>query len=699
MSQRVPPPARVEYPSSDGRPMAENDAQRAAIMYAIGALELRFAGRPDVYVSGDLLIYYQEGDPRASVAPDAFVVFGAQHRRRMTYKLWEEPKAPDFVLEVASASTWRDDDGPKREIYERLGVSEYWQYDPTGEHLGVRLKGWRLVGGAYEAQPVVASLDGTRFLRSETLGLDLRARDEEMYFVDSETGERLRSHAEDRAASIAAEARAETARGQGGDRGGPGGRRRGQGGRRRVPGGDRGDRKEGRGGCKTGRRIPGGGRRGQGEKRAGADCGARSAASREGRRAGFRARRSLVARARLSRPRPPPVARNAANRHPWPRLHPARAREIPPTANMRPEQVLRRTCASRVRNGNPALTPILPATRRGAECGPDRGEFLRRSGGSEYAGSPRGGSCCAPEIRVGAQGWSCYRRRGVGSVRMPPAVSRCSPMSQRVPPPARVEYPSSDGRPMAENDAQRAAIMYAIGALELRFAGRPDVYVSGDLLIYYQEGDPRASVAPDAFVVFGAQHRRRMTYKLWEEPKAPDFVLEVASASTWRDDDGPKREIYARLGVSEYWQYDPTGEHLGVRLKGWRLVGSSYEAQPVVASLDGTRFLRSETLGLDLRARDEEMYFVDSETGERLRSHAEDRAASIAAEARADDAEARAETAEAEKKAEAAARRAAESRAEAAEARARDAQAQIAELEARLRGKDDAQGSGRADRS
>ena len=265
-------------------------------------------------------------------------------------------------------------------------------------------------------------------------------------------------------------------------------------------------------------------------------------------------------------------------------------------------------------------------------------------------------------------------------------------MSQRVPPPARVEYPSSDGKPMAENDAQRAAIMYAIGTLELRYADRPDVYVSGDLLIYYEEGNPRASVAPDAFVVFGAERRRRMTYKLWEEPKAPDFALEVASANTWREDEGPKRGLYERLGVSEYWQYDPTGEHLGVRLKGWRLVEGAYEAQPVVASLDGTRFLRSETLGLELRVKGEEMYFLDPATGERLLGHAEQDAARRAeasarraAEARASDAEERARTAEAEKRVEASARRAAEAR--------------IAELEARLREKDGPQGSGGGDRS
>ena len=211
MNPSVPPSVPIEYPSSDGKPMAENDAQRAAIMYAIGALDLRFAHRSDVYVSGDLLIYYEKGNPGASVAPDAFVVFGAEHRQRMTYRLWEEPKAPDFALDVASRNTWREDEGPKASLYERLGVREYWQYDPTGEHLGVRLKGRRLVNGAYEPQPVVASLDGTRFLRSDTLGLDLRVRGEEMYFFDPVSGERLLSHAEEHHARTAAEARVRAA--------------------------------------------------------------------------------------------------------------------------------------------------------------------------------------------------------------------------------------------------------------------------------------------------------------------------------------------------------------------------------------------------------------------------------------------------------------------------------------------------------
>ena len=169
------------------------------------------------------------------------------------------------------------------------------------------------------------------------------------------------------------------------------------------------------------------------------------------------------------------------------------------------------------------------------------------------------------------------------------------------------------------------------------------MYVSGDLLIYYEEGNPKARAAPDVFVVFGVPKRKRPIYKLWEEGQVPSFVLEVASPGTWREDEGRKAKLYERLGVREYWQYDPTGEYWACISRGRRLVGSTYESQPVVESLDGTVLLRSETLGLDLRVKGEEMHFRDSATGERLLGHAAQDAARRAAETRAEAAETRAD--------------------------------------------------------
>ncbi len=161
MSRLVRPPAAIDYPSSDGKPLAENDLQLHAIFYAFGALRLHYAERADVYVSSDLLIYYEEGNSRVSVAPDTFVVFGVEDRVRMNYKVWEEGKGPDFVLEVASPNTWREDVERKPAVYAGLGVREYFLFDPTGEHLSPRLQGYRLVDGAYARLTPVESIDRT----------------------------------------------------------------------------------------------------------------------------------------------------------------------------------------------------------------------------------------------------------------------------------------------------------------------------------------------------------------------------------------------------------------------------------------------------------------------------------------------------------------------------------------------------------
>ena len=218
------------------------------------------------------------------------------------------------------------------------------------------------------------------------------------------------------------------------------------------------------------------------------------------------------------------------------------------------------------------------------------------------------------------------------------ALSRVPPSA---PAPAPVEYPSSDGKPMAENDFQLAAMLYAISALQTWFSPRTDVYASGDLLVYYEEGNPKACVAPDAFVVFGVEDRKRMTYKVWEEGKAPDFVMEVASPGTWRDDAGRKRALYARLGVTEYWQYDPQGTLLVPVLQGRRLRGGRYERIGGVESVDGRLTLHSVELGLDVWAKGETLRFRDPATGEELSSYDEERAARRTAEERAEHAEAR----------------------------------------------------------
>ncbi|MCY2962822.1 MAG: Uma2 family endonuclease, partial [Planctomycetota bacterium] len=102
-----------------------------------------------VYVTGDLLLYYVDGDPRRFVVPDAFVVKGVDPGRRGIYKLWEEGKVPNMVLETTSRSTRDKDTREKPKLYSRLGIPEYFQYDPTGDYLDPPICGYRLNAGRY----------------------------------------------------------------------------------------------------------------------------------------------------------------------------------------------------------------------------------------------------------------------------------------------------------------------------------------------------------------------------------------------------------------------------------------------------------------------------------------------------------------------------------------------------------------------
>ena len=102
----LPLEQEIEYPTSDGQPMAETTLHRVVMSDVIGGLERRFAGTPDVWVGGNLLLYYQKGDRNKSVAPDVLLARGVGKRNRDTYLLWEE-KVPDLVFEITSRWTRR----------------------------------------------------------------------------------------------------------------------------------------------------------------------------------------------------------------------------------------------------------------------------------------------------------------------------------------------------------------------------------------------------------------------------------------------------------------------------------------------------------------------------------------------------------------------------------------------------------------
>ncbi len=193
----------------------------------------------------------------------------------------------------------------------------------------------------------------------------------------------------------------------------------------------------------------------------------------------------------------------------------------------------------------------------------------------------------------------------------------------------QVHYPESDGKPMGETDEHRDAMVRHIQILQEYYRDQR-VYVSGDLLVYYQEGDPSKYVVPDAFVVKGASPSRRRTYKIWLEGKAPDIVIETTSRKTRRKDTTTKPELYARLGVKEYFLFDPDGEYLDPPLQGYRLRGRAYAR--LKPDQDGG--LTSRELRLRLRLEEGEVRFYRLDTGEPLLTPAEARRAAEAEVAR-----------------------------------------------------------------
>lgn len=178
------------YPSSDGEPMAESEAHMLAMVMLIVLLRKHFLDHPDVFVIGNMFWYYEEGNPLARKAPDLMVVKGVDPSPRFgrrSFKSWEERGQPCFILELTSEGTASEDTDDKLELYQRLGVREYFLFDSTATLLDRPLIGYRLMRGVYE--PLIPAADGS--LPSNDLGLRFVPHGPDLAIVDMRTGRRL----------------------------------------------------------------------------------------------------------------------------------------------------------------------------------------------------------------------------------------------------------------------------------------------------------------------------------------------------------------------------------------------------------------------------------------------------------------------------------------------------------------------------
>jgi Uma2 family endonuclease len=178
------PAPEIFYPYSDGEPLAESYDHLYVIMTTLAMLLAHLKGQ-QATVLADQFLYYAQGFPRLRVAPDVMVIFNVPPGGRDNYKIWEEGQVPSVIFEMTSPGTRSKDDVEKKNLYESLGVTEYWQFDPRGEWIPEKLRGYRLQG---DSEPVYMPITNNQ---STELQLQLVVEDKIIAFYRLGDGVRL----------------------------------------------------------------------------------------------------------------------------------------------------------------------------------------------------------------------------------------------------------------------------------------------------------------------------------------------------------------------------------------------------------------------------------------------------------------------------------------------------------------------------
>jgi hypothetical protein len=161
---------------------------------------------------------------------------------------------------------------------------------------------------------------------------------------------------------------------------------------------------------------------------------------------------------------------------------------------------------------------------------------------------------------------------------------------------------------VAETFVHLYAMLITLEVLRQYLAGQPATVLSNQFL-YYAQGFPKLRVAPDVMVIFDVAPGGRDNYKIWEEGQTPAVIFEMTSAGTQEHDQSYKKTLYAQLEVEEYWLFDPKGEWIPEKLRGYRLQGEDYI--PITDSI-------SQRLNLRLAVEDTLIGFYRLDTGEKL---------------------------------------------------------------------------------
>ena len=272
----------------------------------------------------------------------------------------------------------------------------------------------------------------------------------------------------------------------------------------------------------------------------------------------------------------------------------------------------------------PAPTRSRARSRRG--FGIARANARKQPTQGLAARSPRTG-----RVSVRASREEAYRRLRAAQRQHPVPTGPSARQQTAAPCYAR---PTRDGHFLPDNPLQANAVVELRNSLRAHFHGVPNVVVEGDMFLYYAKGEADERlvrgkrvgkyVAPDLIVVLDYDLGDRQTYKVWEEGKPPDFSLEVISPSSDVRNRVDKQELYARIGIGEYFVFQPNPERAGPQLVGYALEGSGYRAlgpDPELGPEAGS--VRSEALGVSFRPEGSFLRVRDLRSGQHYRWHTE----------------------------------------------------------------------------
>lgn len=178
----------IIYPEQREDDMGETSIHISLIANFLNILKLFFKVREDVFLSGNMNLYYEEKNPNKWYAPDLLIAFGVPNHERSSYQVWKEKVFPQVIFEVASNMTWDIDVGKKYKDYERFGVEEYYILDPEFAYLPAPLMAFHRQGERLLAVPV-----NDEKIFSPLLGLEIVRAENTFRLFNPQTDEFLRT--------------------------------------------------------------------------------------------------------------------------------------------------------------------------------------------------------------------------------------------------------------------------------------------------------------------------------------------------------------------------------------------------------------------------------------------------------------------------------------------------------------------------